>query len=588
VKITALIKFPKTQKSTEEFCYAFYNPIKKLVAYHYKEVYEVLNAVEEAAKEGFWCIGYIRYEAAPAFDNSFKTYKSNDPLVWFSVHNHPKKWPLNILQKEQAKVQWSEHLKRNEFNRAITSIHKSIRLGDVYQVNYTAPFYGLLKGKSIELFGALLRAQPQSYAAYINSEHEEILSLSPELFFDWITEKNSGDILTRPMKGTIARGNTPEEDNSLIQKLRTNPKELSENLMIVDLLRNDLSRIAQIGSIEVPLLFHIQKFATVSQMSSDIIAKTKENIRLFDIFNALFPCGSITGAPKIRSMQIIHQLEKKPRGIYCGAIGLVHSNSKKNKIRAIFNVSIRTVIIQNKQCISHIGSGITSEAQSENEWQEWNIKRKFIERASQPFDIIEKLALLNGEFRNLKEHIERLAKTAKHFEYPCNLKSLQINLEKLKSTYKNGIWHIRIKLNRKGEVDIKTYILKKTKEPVQLKLAKAPFRQAQNNEFVDYKTTNRAHYRPFQSNQKNIFDTLLWNQSGQITETTFGNIAAFINNKWITPPLSSGLLPGIGRMLALREGKIIESILNIENITEVNKWAFINSSRGWLQAQVSK
>ncbi len=315
---------------------------------------------------------------------------------------------------------------RAQFDANLSVIHKAIAAGEFYQVNYTAPLQSDITGSPAALFERLQRAQPGGYAAYIDTGSEQILSVSPELFFDWDGGQAGGHILTRPMKGTAPRGTSPEQDALLAQNLTHSPKERAENVMIVDLLRNDLSRIARPHSVKVPTLFAVQSLPTVHQMVSDVTAQTRPGTRLRDVFSTLFPCGSITGAPKVRAMQTICTLEPTPRRVYCGAIGLVHPGG-----HATFNVAIRTVRIQGKQARCGIGSGITWDATPEREWQEWQHKRGFLERASEPFQLLETLRLQAGQFQNLGAHLARLAGAARHFGYPFDEKSIRAALATL-------------------------------------------------------------------------------------------------------------------------------------------------------------
>ncbi len=278
-------------------------------------------------QRGHWCVGYVRYEAAPAFDAALQTHAADGPLAWFAVHDAPQPWPAEALQ-EAARVEWHSSLERSAFDAALGRIQQAIGAGELYQVNYTAPLTGALQGGAAALFAALQRAQPGGYAAHIDAGGEQVLSVSPELFFDWQDAPSGGDILARPMKGTAARGATPEEDAAQAAHLRTAPKERAENVMIVDLLRNDLSRIALPHSVQVPAAVRHQALPTVWQMTSDVRARTRPGTTLTDVFAALFPCGSVTGAPKVRAMQMIRALEPAPRGVYCGAVGVVRPGSR--------------------------------------------------------------------------------------------------------------------------------------------------------------------------------------------------------------------------------------------------------------------
>ena len=366
---------------------AFGAPRQVLVAQQVDAVRAVLDAVHAAAQRGHWCVGYVRYEAAPAFDTALQTHVADGPLAWFSVHDAPQPWPAEEPQ-EAARVEWHSGLERGTFDTALGRIQQAIGAGELYQVNYTAPLTGALQGSAAALFAALQRAQPGGYAAHIDAGGEQVLSVSPELFFDWQDAPGGGDILARPMKGTAARGATPEEDAAQAAHLRTAPKERAENVMIVDLLRNDLSRIALPHSVQVPALFATQALPTVWQMTSDVRARTRPGTTLTDVFAALFPCGSVTGAPKVRAMQMIHALEGAPRGVYCGAVGVVRpvgtaGADGQHRVAATFNVPIRTVVLQAGELVCGIGSGITASARAADEWMEWQYKQMFLHKAAE-------------------------------------------------------------------------------------------------------------------------------------------------------------------------------------------------------------
>ena len=562
---------------------AFGAPRQVLVAQQVDAVRAVLDAVHAAAQRGHWCVGYVRYEAAPAFDTALQTHATDGPLAWFAVHDAPQPWPAEAAQ-EAARVEWHSGLERGTFDAALGRIQQAIGAGELYQVTYTAPLTGTLQGSAAALFVALQRAQPGGYAAHIDVGDEQVLSVSPELFFDWQDAPGGGDILARPMKGTAARGATPEEDAAQAAHLRTAPKERAENVMIVDLLRNDLSRIALPHSVQVPALFATQALPTVWQMTSDVRARTRPGTTLTDVFAALFPCGSVTGAPKVRAMQMIHALEPAPRGVYCGAVGVVRPG-EQGGIRATFNVPIRTVVLQGDLARCGIGSGITADAVADAEWNEWRHKRAFVERASMPFDLLETLALEEGRLRHVADHLARLQQAAAHFSIPWNAGAVHQCLQALADGHPQGLWRVRLLLGAAGQPRAEAFALQPTPEPVRLQLAGGPLMEA-HSEFVRFKTTRRAHYAAFAPATPGVFDTVLWNAAGEITESTFGNIAMLLDGRWVTPPLSCGLLPGVGRAVALRDGRVCEAVVRLQDLPRVQGWAFINSLRGWLQARL--
>ena len=596
--INALIDFvDPLDSAAPRLRHAFGPPCAVLIAHTLAEVRPLLDAVQAAARQGQWCVGYVSYEAAPAFDAALSAHAPDGPLAWFSVYGQALPWPADDAGAQaDASVQWHESCSREAFGASVAQIQQAIADGELYQVNLTAPLIGEWTDEppanpASALFAALQRAQPGGYAAFIDTGDAQLLSVSPELFFDWQdvgesdSEGEGGRILARPMKGTAARGDTPALDAAQAAALRASPKERAENVMIVDLLRNDLSRIAQPFSVRVPALFHTQALPSVWQMTSDVQAKTRAGTTLADVFGALFPCGSVTGAPKVRAMQMIQTLESAPRGVYCGAIGVVRPGKPGQGIRATFNVPIRTVAVQSNQLRCGIGSGITSGALPDAEWQEWRDKRKFLERASQPFDLLETLALEGGQLRHLNEHLQRLASAAAHFAYPWDGAKAERCLRELAQAHPQSLWRVRLLLDARGNARAEAFAMEASPAQVRLQLADRPLAES-HSEFVRFKTTRRAHYDAFTPTAPGVFDTVLFNAQGEITECTRGNVAMRLDGRWVTPPLACGLLPGVGRALALREGRLVEAVVRLEDLPRVQDWAFVNSLRGWIAADM--
>lgn len=589
----ALIDFSDPRDpSAPRLRHAFGTPCKILVAHRPDQVRALLDAVQFAARQGAWCVGCVRYEAAGAFDTALQTHSADGPLVWFAVYDAPQPWPVSqdTPAPEAPTLHWQKEPEaRQRFDAALTHLQQAIANGEFYQVNYTAQMRGTLHGSispatTHALFAALQRAQPGGYAACIDMGNEQVLSVSPELFFDWCSSADGGDILTRPMKGTAPRGTTPAQDAAHAAALRTSPKERAENVMIVDLLRNDLSRIAQPHSVQVPALLQTQALPAVWQMTSDVQARTRPGIGLSAIFGALFPCGSITGAPKVRAMQAIHALESGPRGIYCGAIGVVRP-AGEGEIRATFNVPIRTVVLRGNLARCGIGSGITSGAQASAEWNEWHYKRTFVEQASMPFDLLETLALEGGQLRHADAHLARLEGAAAHFSYPWNGAQVRECLMAMAQAHPQGLWRVRLLLTASGESRAEAFAMEPSAPQVLLQCATRPMPEA-HSEFVRYKTSRRTHYDAFSPTQPGIFDTILYNEEGQITECTRGNVAMLLDGRWVTPALECGLLPGVGRSEALRTGHLSEAVVRLQDIPRVQEWMFLNSLRGRIAAQL--
>ena len=572
----ALIDFADPyQTGARQPLLAFGAPDQVVVASSPSEVMQVLAEVDALSRQGRWCVGYVRYEAACAFDSALTVHATQGPLVWFGVHHQPLPPGSWTLDAPEPVLDWQPLTSRSAFNNAVADIHRAIAAGELYQVNYTAALRARWEGHAVGLFAALRRAQPGGYAAFIDSGVEQVLSVSPELFFDWDGQR----ILSRPMKGTAPRGHTPEEDAANAQTLRSTPKERAENVMIVDLLRNDLSRVAEPFSVQVPQLFQLEALPTVWQMTSDVEARTRQGITLPDVFQALFPCGSITGAPKVQAMRQIAALETAPRGVYCGAVGVVRPGG-----HATFNVPIRTVTLQASHASCGIGSGITLEAQAEGEWQEWRHKRRFLERASQPFDLLETLALRDGVLQHADLHLARMEAAARHFGFPWDAAYARQTLLAVARAQAPGAYRVRLLWQSNGQCQAQAFALADTPQPVRLQLAHQPLADA-HSEFVRFKTTRRSHYDSFTPADTSVFDTVLFNAAGELTECTRGNLALRIDGRWVTPVLACGLLSGIGRAVHLQSGRLQEAVVRVDDLPRVQGVAFINSLRGWLDAQ---
>lgn len=557
----------------------------------------LLHTVEQAARAGCWCVGGLRYEAASALRPALQTQAASGPLAWFAVCEAPPVGAISAppnggLPPPLPALHWESTLSRAAFDAGMGRIHAGIAQGHYYQINYTQQLHGRADAPvdGAALFAHLQRAQPGGYAVYLDMGAQQIASVSPELFFDWHQPaQGSGHILTRPMKGTAARGATPQADAAQAQHLQTSAKERAENVMVVDMLRNDLGQIAELGSVQVPSLFDVQALPSVWQMTSDVRAQLPQGTGLLAVFEALFPCGSVTGAPKRSAMRAIAALETEPRGWYCGALGVVRPDGAGG-IRATFNVPIRTVVVQGEErqdVRCGIGSGITADATAPGEWAEWRAKRAFVERVSMAFDLLETLALENGHLRHLPLHLQRMQAAAQHFGYPWQAAAVQSALLALAQAHPTGLLRVRCTLSADGRVDAQAHACGAPPAQVWLQLAPEPLPEA-HSEFVRFKTSRRAHYERFAPKEAHIFDTVLWNEAGEITEGTRGNVAALIEGQWVTPALSCGLLNGIGRQVALAEGRVVEGVIRVADLPRVQQWAFVNSLRGWVNAKLMR
>ncbi|MFC7686871.1 aminodeoxychorismate synthase component I [Ureibacillus sp. GCM10028918] len=573
--VEPLLSFEFASSNGEVQPITFTSPIKTIVAYTIKEIYPSFQLIQEAVDRGFYAAGYISYESAPAFDQAFQVNQNpNMPLLWFGIFSEPVRENLES-DKSYTLTNWTPNETRQQYDCAIESIKSSIENGDSYQTNYTIRLNSQFQGDDVAFFNKLKQAQSSNYCAYLNTGEFSILSASPELFF----HLRGDQITTRPMKGTIARGKTLSEDQENAKWLYDSVKNRAENVMIVDLLRNDLSIIAEQGSVHVPKLFEIEHYPTVHQMTSTITAKVKQNTSYFDLFKALFPCGSITGAPKISTMEIISQLETAARDVYCGAIGYFTPEKE-----AIFNVPIRTVVVNQKtgKATYGVGGGITWDSTASGEFEEVLTKASFLEQEKPVFDLLESMLLTNGEIYLLEEHLNRLEESSKFFDFPFSRGEIKAILFNFSKDIPSGDYKIRLLMAQSGQITIESQPIVEQADLKVVKLAMGPI--SKKNVFYYHKTTHRHVYNQFQ--QDGVFDVLLWNEDEEITEFTNGNIVLEIDGMLYTPPIRSGLLAGTFRDKLIKEEIIQEKVLTLCDLKECSKIWSINSVRKWVEVEL--
>ena len=572
-----LLSFEFSSSKGEIEPLTFSDPHKVIIAHTIEEVLPSFQMIQDAIDDGYYAAGFLSYESASAFDPAYRVKEEHSmPLLWFGIFSEPQHMSLSSTGTYSL-TKWNSSVSMDEYRESIMSIKQSIENGDTYQTNYTIRLNSQFHGDDIALFQKLKKAQASNYCAYINTGEHSILSASPELFFHL-----EGDQVTaRPMKGTIERGKSFAEDEANASWLYQSEKNRAENVMIVDLLRNDLGILAEPGTVHVPKLFEIEQYPTVHQMTSTIAAKISENIQLVDIFKALFPCGSITGAPKISTIEIISNLEKSPREVYCGAIGYITPNQE-----AIFNVPIRTVVVDQKtgNATYGVGGGITWDSTAEGEYHEVLAKASLLEEDRPDFQLLESLLLQDGEYFLLEEHLTRLKNSAKYFGISVDVENVQITLHDFAKKNSLGASKIRLLSDKNGELTIESQPITQLETPLMVTLADEPLDK--NNPFLYHKTTNRVIYSHFQKKYSHVFDVLLWNEDGELTEFTNGNIVLEIEGILWTPPINSGLLAGTYRERLIKEETIHEKVLTITDLRKSKKVWFINSVRKWLEVQV--
>ncbi|MFV0548551.1 MAG: aminodeoxychorismate synthase component I [Limnobaculum xujianqingii] len=554
----------------------FEHPLKIITTSQLSEVTAKLAEVEQAVESGLYAAGYLSYEAAAAFQPYYQTPPQGDmPLLWFGLYQQPlTDDPCDTSDNRFNNIlaKWQPSTSTEAYRQAILRIKSEIEAGNTYQTNYTIRLEAKLTASDeqayYQLYQQLLRAQQADYAACLDIGRFKILSASPELFFHW----HQGTLTAKPMKGTAKRGLDAQDDLMRQEQLRTSEKDRAENVMIVDLLRNDISQVAIAGSVKVPALFDVEQYPTVWQMTSTISAQTRPETSLSDIFRALFPCGSITGAPKASTMKLIAQLEPQAREVYCGAIGYITPHKE-----ALFSVPIRTVIIDTEKNIARygVGGGITWDSTAENEYQEVINKAQVLRGVTLPKQLLESLLLKDGEYHLLALHLKRLSASARYFNFLFDADKLTEQLQRLVTAHQQGQYKVRLLLAQNGEVTLSCDPITPLTNPLIARWAPSAIHS--DNNLLYHKTTLRDHYPA--ATLDNEF--LLYNQRDEITEFVNGNVVLLIDGQWLTPAISCGLLPGTERQALLHAGTIREAILTKAQIKQAQKIGFINSVRGW-------
>lgn len=563
--------------------------MEELVAWHACEVEAVLREVQAHAEAGRWCVGSLAYEAAEAFDPALQTHVPAHgwPLVRFAVYARASAWQQAAAGSNGGDCSpWRSSIGPEDYARQVARAKQAMADGTCYQVNLTTALEARFAGQPAAWMERLRLAQPEGYLLWLDCGEQQVLSASPELFFDWKPGSQGGQLLCRPTKGTAPRHADATEDELARRHLRACEKERAENVMIVDLLRSDMGRIAQHGSVRVEGLFEVRALPTVWQMTSSVTARTRPGLGLFEILRALFPCGSVTGAPKASAMRWIRALEDGPRGIYCGAAGIVRPGGA-----ATFSVPIRTVVAQRAapgQWIARygVGSGLTVYANARDEWRELRAKARVLERSSRSFALVETLRLEQGRYWLMQEHLQRIRRSACYFGYPCDARALEEALLAVAQDRSEGTWRVRLVLQPSGQADVHTDAFVPAYGPVAFALARRPLDpDGADHEFIVHKTSRRAHYDSRLVRHEGVFDTLMVNPRGELTEFTRGNLALRLDGRWLTPAAGCGLLPGTLRNALLAKGVLKEAVLTVRELDSAEDFAFFNSLRGWLQAR---
>ena len=555
----------------------FTDAIKELKTKDIKEVKPLLDELEAYQNEGYYAVGYVSYEAAPAFETKFQVIDGplmSEYLLYFTVHETVQTEPIPLTYDPiTLPKSWQELTSAEEYKAAIEHIHHHIRQGDTYQVNYTVQLQQNLTADPFAIYNRLVVEQNAHYNAFIQHDDVSIISISPELFF----KKDGDKLTTRPMKGTTNRGLTSETDLAQARWLAQDQKNRSENMMIVDLLRNDMNRISKIGSEDVKSLCQVEQYSTVWQMTSTIETQLLTNRSLCDVFQALFPCGSITGAPKIATMEIIKKVEKQPRGVYCGAIGILVPQGP-----SIFNVAIRTLQMEETKAIYGVGGGITWDSNWEDEYEETKQKAAVLYRQNPKFDLISTGRIPQGKLLFLEEHIKRLQESSRYFDYPFNAEKAHYQVEALcQSLDLNTDYRLKMSLAKDGELKFEhSQLTNLSDDFCQARLVEQ--RHPLDSPYTFFKTSYRPHLNIEPHEQ------IYYNHEGQLLETSIGNIVLKIKDQLYTPPVHLGLLNGIYRQSLIAENKLKEKVLTAKDLKQAQAIYGCNAVRGLYELKVEK
>ena len=556
----------------------FSDPVTTLVCRRVGEIPHVLSGMEERVEaEGLHAAGYLSYEAAPAFDAAYQVEGQTDfPLLWFGLFRQAQTVLLHPTgQRTPGGNDWTPSVDLAQYSAAIDTIKEHIRRGDTYQVNYTFRLLKTWRDEPWKFLLQMLGARAKGYPAFIKLKDWLICSLSPELFF----RLDGEDLISKPMKGTAPRGFMNADDLESGSRLRQSEKERAENVMIVDMVRHDMGRIARGGSVGVRTLFDVEKYPTVWQMTSTVTGKTAS--RVGEIFRALFPPASITGAPRVKTMEIIRDLERSPRKIYTGCIGRISPDR-----RAQFNVAIRTVLIDRVTGEGEygVGGGITWQSETEKEYEECLTKALALSMPGDEVGLLETILWKPGSgFFLGDEHIRRLASSALYFSYPCDIAEVREALDASARHFPSHAIIVRLVLRPTGELMIETRALSDLPSPYRLVLARGPVDRT--NRMLYHKIADRRLYESLLNAGPGYDDVILWNDRGEVTESTIANIIVEMEGMMVTPPVSSGLLPGVYRDHLLETGKVEEQVVTVSDLGKCSRILLANSVRGLWQVE---
>ena len=586
----------------------FTAPLRVLKAHQLSDLPALFDEIEFAVSAGFYAAGCFAYECGAFFEPTAANPQSAQsalpsaaqPIAWFGIYNQPALFdhrtgeflhgdPLMRLPRSVPDPASNPlpactlSLDQADYASCVEAILEKIRAGDIYQLNFTIPMRVHAPGSSAVLYRRLHARQPAPYSSFLHTEPgQRILSFSPELFFQIQNDGNTRRITTRPMKGTASRGRTTSEDRAAADFLRADPKNRAENVMIVDLLRNDLGRVCTYGTVETRDLFAVERYPTLWQMTSTVTGSLRPNISFQQIFRALFPSGSVTGAPKVRAMQLISEFESAPRGVYTGAIGFFSAQE------SAFSVAIRTLSINGETGSMSVGSGIVIDSDPVAEFRECQLKAQFLthphDRLPEDFSLVETL-LWDGGYPLIELHLGRLADSASYFGFPCERWEVRAALLAEEASFSDRRPRkVRLLLSPDGALQIASEILpEKAADPKPLRVCLSPHRVDPLDPMFFHKTTHRPLYvEAFASATRDGYDEVLClNDRGEVTEASNHNIFIERAGRLITPPIECGLLPGVHRQLILQTHPAVsQRRLTLNDLRKADAIFLSNAVRG--------
>jgi para-aminobenzoate synthetase/4-amino-4-deoxychorismate lyase len=577
--------------------YLFVHPIETITAFYLDDIPDLFRRIEFALAQGHHVAGYLSYECGYHFERFAEPPLPRDlPLAWFGIYTRPFVFNHSTGNFEGPAPQLIETgapdaiptafaanadltIGEDEYTAKIARIKSYIEAGDTYQVNFTDAVTARSALAPAQAFAALSASQPVSYSALLHIGDTHILSLSPELFFRMEKHPAGDRITTRPMKGTMPRGLDLAEDDAQAARLQADEKNRSEHVMIVDLLRNDLGRICCSGSVVVEDIFSIERYRTLLQMTSTISGRLRPNLTFYEIFRALFPSGSITGAPKLRTMQIIRELERNPRGVYTGAIGHIAPSGD-----ATFNVAIRTVVLRDGYAHMGVGGGIVADSDPVSEYRECQLKAAFLTRPHSGFQLIETMLFDGTTMPFLELHLDRLAASAQYFDFPFDRAAIESRIAALTASLPSTRHSIRLLLHATGDVALNHTALPEDAPTIAVRIS--AYRTQSSDPHLRHKTTNRDLYNSelARARAEGFDEVLFLNQRGELTEGAISTLFVRLHGQLLTPPLAAGVLPGVlRRHILVTDPTAREQTLALADLAAAEALYLGNSLRGLRQ-----